>query len=396
MAEGRPSTFAMPSPALGDGPDLLARGRVRLVRLDEVLQRVPDLLRPDRQLRHRSLLSSLLSRRGLPMPRSAQLGACSDCAGGRCLPAVPTDGAVDDLVADCTRIPPRTRGPRRGSGDRRGRAAPRRAPRAVPLLPVVSGTAVLTTATSGPGARRRAGQGLEARLQATSPGVVTGRVTSRTVAAAACPPSSVRSSSPLRSPGAAGRSARRAARAGGDDPAEPEQLVLDVVELPRLRSPPRGRRCPPAARARRPGRATRDQRERTTVGDQVDGPAARSCRRAAPVASLASAGLRRVGQDPAQRHLAVEQRGDGGQLVGELRRVDRRVVDSASSRSAAAASEASRLAPFIESASARRGPRARRGSGRWCGSAGRGPRGTRRRCLPARSVASLPTSWRSG
>ena len=41
---------------------------------------------------------------------------------------------------------------------------------------------------------------------------------------------------------------------------------------------------------------------------------------------LGLAGLRRVGEDPTQRHLAVEQRGDGGQLVGELRRVDGRVV----------------------------------------------------------------------
>ena len=41
---------------------------------------------------------------------------------------------------------------------------------------------------------------------------------------------------------------------------------------------------------------------------------------------LGLAGLRRVGEDPTQRHLAVEQRGDGGQLVGELRRVDGRGV----------------------------------------------------------------------
>src|SRR5690606_29297481 len=44
----------------GDRTDLLARGRVRLVRLDEILQRVPDLLRPDRELRHLSSLLSLL------------------------------------------------------------------------------------------------------------------------------------------------------------------------------------------------------------------------------------------------------------------------------------------------------------------------------------------------
>ena len=44
----------------GDRTDFLARGRVRLVRLDEVLQRVPDLLRPDRELRHLGSLLSLL------------------------------------------------------------------------------------------------------------------------------------------------------------------------------------------------------------------------------------------------------------------------------------------------------------------------------------------------
>src|SRR5581483_8023026 len=44
----------------GDRTDLLARGRVRLVRLDEGLQCVPDLLRPDRELRHLGSLLSLL------------------------------------------------------------------------------------------------------------------------------------------------------------------------------------------------------------------------------------------------------------------------------------------------------------------------------------------------
>ena len=43
-----------------DRADLLARGRVRLVRLDKVLQRVPDLIRPDRELRHLGSLLSLL------------------------------------------------------------------------------------------------------------------------------------------------------------------------------------------------------------------------------------------------------------------------------------------------------------------------------------------------
>ena len=48
---------------LGDVPDLLAPGGVRLVRRDEALERVPDLLRPDGQLGHvrfPALLSSLL------------------------------------------------------------------------------------------------------------------------------------------------------------------------------------------------------------------------------------------------------------------------------------------------------------------------------------------------
>src|SRR5207302_9682953 len=50
---------------LADRADLFARGRVRLVRLDEVLQRVPDLLRPDRELRHLGSLLSLLGPKSL-------------------------------------------------------------------------------------------------------------------------------------------------------------------------------------------------------------------------------------------------------------------------------------------------------------------------------------------
>ncbi len=58
-----------------DRSDLLARGRVRLVRLDKVLQCVPDLLRPDRELRHLGSLLSLLGPKFLkgvwgPTPRN--------------------------------------------------------------------------------------------------------------------------------------------------------------------------------------------------------------------------------------------------------------------------------------------------------------------------------------
>lgn len=43
--------------AVDDGPDLLTRGAFRLVRLDEALKGVPDLVRPDRKLRHLSSVS---------------------------------------------------------------------------------------------------------------------------------------------------------------------------------------------------------------------------------------------------------------------------------------------------------------------------------------------------
>src|SRR5690606_13901443 len=49
---------------VGDGSDLLACGGVRLVRLDEALQRVPDLLRSDRQLRHLTYVLALVGAAG--------------------------------------------------------------------------------------------------------------------------------------------------------------------------------------------------------------------------------------------------------------------------------------------------------------------------------------------
>lgn len=49
-------------PGVDDGPDLLARGTFRLVRLDEALKGVPDLVRPDRKLRHLFLVSLFASK----------------------------------------------------------------------------------------------------------------------------------------------------------------------------------------------------------------------------------------------------------------------------------------------------------------------------------------------
>ena len=50
-----------PVAGVGHATDLFAGGRVRLVGLDVGVQRVPDLLRTDRQLRHRCLVSSSTS-----------------------------------------------------------------------------------------------------------------------------------------------------------------------------------------------------------------------------------------------------------------------------------------------------------------------------------------------
>ena len=51
IADGSPSILRDAVAGLGDATDLLARG-LRRVRLDVTLDRAPDVLRPDRQLRH--------------------------------------------------------------------------------------------------------------------------------------------------------------------------------------------------------------------------------------------------------------------------------------------------------------------------------------------------------
>src|SRR5690606_33535023 len=84
---------------VGDGSDLLACGGVRLVRLDEALQRVPDLLRSDRQLRHLTYVLALI---GAAVRRRASCVRCVVASAGQAPPDLgdaPRDGAVDDLVA---------------------------------------------------------------------------------------------------------------------------------------------------------------------------------------------------------------------------------------------------------------------------------------------------------
>ena len=86
---------------LGDGADLFLAGRLGLVVRDEPLERVPDLLRTDRELRHRSA-SALLD-------LSESVGVCwwSGVGGAVSRPSLRRassrrldDGAVDDVVAD--------------------------------------------------------------------------------------------------------------------------------------------------------------------------------------------------------------------------------------------------------------------------------------------------------
>src|SRR5690606_13161783 len=60
---GKAADTGGPVTGAGDGSDLFTRGGVGLVRLDETLQRVPDFLRPDRQLRHLRYVLALVWRR---------------------------------------------------------------------------------------------------------------------------------------------------------------------------------------------------------------------------------------------------------------------------------------------------------------------------------------------
>src|SRR5690606_10445731 len=75
--------------AVDDGPDLLAGRAFRLVGLDEALKRVPDLVRPDRQLRHLDSVSLFIA---APLSLAGQPAAdFFDTS---------QDGGVDDLVSD--------------------------------------------------------------------------------------------------------------------------------------------------------------------------------------------------------------------------------------------------------------------------------------------------------
>ena len=96
IADGRPATRAMPSPACGDGADLLLAGGRRACSPSTYFwQRVPDLLRTDRKLRHvrPSSLGPCLSVRVV-----GAAGSAGEPAAGVVEPA--GDGAVDDVVTD--------------------------------------------------------------------------------------------------------------------------------------------------------------------------------------------------------------------------------------------------------------------------------------------------------
>ena len=98
MAEGSPDTRAMPSAHCGDGADLLLAGRRRLVVVDVLLERVADLLRTNRELRHVFCL--------FPESRESWSEVVCVCRGRSARETTPGvvepagDGAVDDVVAD--------------------------------------------------------------------------------------------------------------------------------------------------------------------------------------------------------------------------------------------------------------------------------------------------------
>ena len=105
IADGRPSTVAMPSPALRDDADLFA-GHVGRVVGDVVLDRGADLVGGDRQLGHRVPVLCPEAQGCCCISHSVVQGAARSCradlarqpAPQRFQP--PRHAAVDDLVAD--------------------------------------------------------------------------------------------------------------------------------------------------------------------------------------------------------------------------------------------------------------------------------------------------------
>ncbi len=237
------------------------------------------------------------------------------------------------------------------------------------------------------------GQGLQSRLQATS--TRRGHKTRHQTLGGRLGPAAEKAAQQLAlGRGGGGAVGQRGAQpgVGGDDPAEPEQLVLDVVERARLLGGGEVggvrqllQRVHQVAGLRPAGAHH--------AGQQVGGRTADlSAEQALGQVGLGLAGLRRVGEDPTQRHLAVEQRGDGGQLVGELGRVDgrrvrQRVETLTCGCQGLAARSVHRPASAFSSSSSRK-----RSMTRLCRAWSSRDSPT---SLPARSVASLPTSWRS-
>ena len=91
IAEGKSLDPGDAVTALGDGADLLGGSGARLVGLDETRQGVPDLLRPDSQLRHLPrvflvclVLSQRVAVRSLPVPRRPGRGAARPAGSRRC------------------------------------------------------------------------------------------------------------------------------------------------------------------------------------------------------------------------------------------------------------------------------------------------------------------------